>query len=97
MISVPVIQTAEEKLEPVPVVELEPDPEPVQNASKPSIQLSQNELRGGYGVNRAFPFSVLGGAKTPLDQIQYYSTNAAVADVNSKEGITLLSPGTAKL
>lgn len=74
-----------------------PTPTPAPSRQPPQVQLRFTSYSGSYGENFGFPFSSLGGARTPFDGIVYTTTNPAVADVTENGGVALLSPGTATI
>lgn len=74
-----------------------PTPTPAPSRQPPQVQLRFTSYSGSYGENFGFPFSSLGGARTPFDGIVYTTTNPAVADVTESGGVALLSPGTATI
>ena len=74
-----------------------PTPAPAPSRQPPQVQLRFTSYSGSYGENFGFPFSSLGGARTPFDGIVYTTTNPAVADVTENGGVALLSPGTATI
>ena len=74
-----------------------PTPTPAPSRQPPQVQLRFTSYSGSYGENFGFPFSSLGGARTPFDGIVYTTTIPAVADVTENGGVALLSPGTATI
>lgn len=82
---------------PTPTATPQATPTPAPSRQPPQVQLRFTSYSGSYGENFGFPFSSLGGAKTPYDGIVYTTTNPAVADVTDIGGVALLSPGTATI